>query len=129
MVEAEGKVTYGFCVSLTESQYNKIAEYEKLSEESMVSMIPKSGDSTLDALCFIHKDLEKFVYPCFSLLEAVAKTDSAYYYNDDSDIAMNAFLDVFVTNGVTNQIEGSEKIEFKAPLHIPPNASKTPLKT
>ena len=108
MVEAEGKVTYGFCVSLTESQYNKIADYEKMGEESMISMIPKSGEPIIDALCFIHKDLEKFVYPCLALLEAIAKTDAAYYYNDDSDIAMNAFLEVFITNGVLNELEGSE---------------------
>jgi len=84
MVESEGKLTYGFCMPLTEEQYNKIASFEKLSEESMVSMMTKDGSNTLDALCFMHKQLDKFVYPCFPLLEAVAKTDAAYYYNDET---------------------------------------------
>lgn len=128
MVEAEGKVTYGFCVALTEAQYTKIANYEKMSEESMVSMTTKDGGDQLDALCFVHKDLERFVYPSFGLLEAVARTDAAYYYNDESDIAQNTYIEVAIINGTNNQEEGVEKIDLRTPIHIPPSTQKTPLK-
>ena len=65
---------------------------------------------------------ETFTYPCYPLIEAVAKTDAAFYYlsKDESTVGRQDYIEMPIINGINSEEEGQERIDFKRPNNVPP---------
>lgn len=70
---------------MTNDQYDKISQFETQTEEQLVNVELKDGSGFVDALTFIQPENQKFVYPCFALLNSIAQSDAMYYKDDQGD--------------------------------------------
>jgi hypothetical protein len=83
LIVNKSQETKGFFTRISEKEFNQFDKYETLSQITDVKLFPKDGQPPIEGVAFMQANPDKFVYPCYSLIEACAKTDSAYYYLDN----------------------------------------------
>jgi len=73
-------------------------------------MSPKDGAPEVEGVTFVIDRPTKFVYPSFKQLQAIAETDSAFYYLDGDITAEgeSRSIEITIIDATTEKQEGEE---------------------
>ena len=99
--------TKGYFTRLSAAEYQTVKEYFKVGDEWEVTVHPADGEPPVDCKTLLLNE-ETFTYPCYPLIEAVAKTDAAYYYlsKDETTVGKQDYIEMPIINGATSAEEG-----------------------
>lgn len=123
--EADSEVR-GFFIRLTDKEIDKIDAFETLVNPVDVKMSPKDGAPDVEGVAFVIDRPNKFVYPSFKQLQAIAETDSAYYYldGDITEAGESKSIEVSITDATTKKQEGEERVDLSRKCNQIPSLDK-----